>query len=44
LQHGECDQSGWNEVRVTPGMLENIYGEKLDDWHKVMKLQFTDGW
>ena len=36
-------KKGWNEVHIKPAMLENIYGTKLDDWHKVMKLQFTDG-
>jgi dienelactone hydrolase len=36
-------KKGWNEIRVKPDMLENVYGKKLDDWHKVMKLQFIDG-
>ena len=26
-----------------PDLFQNIYGEKLDDWHKVMTLQFSDG-
>ncbi|MEK6238589.1 MAG: hypothetical protein N2C14_28045, partial [Planctomycetales bacterium] len=36
-------KKGWNEIRVQPETLENIYGAKLDDWHKVMKIQFIDG-
>ena len=27
---------------MKPQQFENIYGEKLDDWHKVMVLTFQD--
>jgi hypothetical protein len=35
-------KKGWNTVRMLPGDFQNIYGEKLDDWHKVIMLTFTD--
>ena len=35
-------EAGWNTVRLKPDDFQNIYGEKLDDWHKVMALEIGD--
>ena len=36
----QLDEKGWNTLRMKPGALENIYAEKLDDWHKINLLRF----
>jgi len=35
-------KAGWNTVRLKPDDFQNIYGEKLDDWHKAMALSLGD--
>jgi hypothetical protein len=39
----ELDEAVWNPVKLEPSDFTNIYGEKLDDWHKIMTLSFGDG-
>lgn len=38
----QLEKEGWNTLRMKPVDFENVYGEKLDDWHKVIILRFSD--
>jgi cephalosporin-C deacetylase-like acetyl esterase len=38
----QLESQGWNTLGMKPEDFENIYGEKLDDWHKVIVLGFED--
>jgi cephalosporin-C deacetylase-like acetyl esterase len=38
----QLEREGWNTLRMKPSDFENVYGEKLDDWHKVIILAFSD--
>jgi dienelactone hydrolase len=38
----QLKNKGWNTLRMKPQDFENICGEKLDDWHKVILLRFED--
>ena len=35
-------EKGWNTIRMKPEQLVNIFGEKLDDWNKVILLGIGD--
>jgi cephalosporin-C deacetylase-like acetyl esterase len=38
----QLEKEGWNTLRMKPDDFENVYNEKLDDWHKVIVLTFRD--
>ena len=38
----QFDKAGWQTLRMKPNDFENVHGEKLDDWHKVITVTFRD--
>ena len=38
----QFDKAGWQTLRMKPNDFENVHGEKLDDWHKLITVTFRD--